>query len=500
MKIVIRADASTWIGSGHIMRCLALSDSLKFFGHQVSFSSIPQPGDMIDLIKERGYSVLPLSSPKSINPPKHDADYLGWLLRSVHQDADDFLQHVTQADIIIVDHYGIDYQWHEKVRAQLNCKIVAIDDLIRKHSADLIIDSTISRCGNEYQPHFKIITGSAYALLNKQFSQARELALNRKPPKQIINVLVSMGGIDKENVTLKILKAMIGNIHASVKITVLLSPRAPHYHTVADFCALYTSITHIDFSPNIADLMLSHDVAIGAPGTSAAERACLGLPSIIIPQAENQQENSKQLQLNKAAICIEIDQIQSKFLAAFDELILNWLSFYDANIKLCDGLGIYRATREIQKLYSASLLELKNATLSDISLIYEWQQHPNTRKYALNTSIPTWEEHKLWMANKLKSLTDKFYLIKDVKNNIPVGTIRLDREKPSNYIISIFIAPKYYGNSYANEALRILDTIHPNIFIHAVVKPENIASQKLFEKSNYLRISENKFLRPPIIK
>jgi len=70
---------------------------------------------------------------------------LSWLQRGVKDDVDDFLSHVIQTDLVITDHYAIGYEWQESIRKHLHCKIVAIDDLVREHSADLLLDQTLGR-------------------------------------------------------------------------------------------------------------------------------------------------------------------------------------------------------------------------------------------------------------------------------------------------------------------------------------------------------------------
>ena len=44
MNIIIRTDASSHIGSGHVMRCLVLAQGLIKRGHQVQFVCRPQAG------------------------------------------------------------------------------------------------------------------------------------------------------------------------------------------------------------------------------------------------------------------------------------------------------------------------------------------------------------------------------------------------------------------------------------------------------------------------
>ncbi|TWU69330.1 UDP-2,4-diacetamido-2,4,6-trideoxy-beta-L-altropyranose hydrolase [Shewanella algae] len=496
MKFVVRADASHYVGSGHIMRCLVLARALQELDHEVSFACLPQSGDMIDLIEQQGFAVQSLTPVKEPLVPSHDADYLGWLQRSAEQDAQDFLSHIHQADWVITDHYAIDKTWQELVREQLGCRIFAIDDLCRIHDADIVLDQTLGCTPTRYPETKHVLAGSEYALLKPEFSVLREQALDKKAPTDKIKVLVSMGGVDAPNTTLSIVKVLASLTH--LQITVLLSPRAPHYQAVSEFCAHYAHIQHLDFSSDMAGLMLEQDMAIGAPGTTSWERCCLGLPSIIIPIADNQQEIARQLVLFGAAKQINIDEIDTQLPSTLENLIKHWNEIQQACLSVCDGLGLYKTLQAILSSPISSQLQLIPANEQDIELIYQWQCHPLTRQYALNSDVPSWEGHVHWMKNKLAS-TDYFYMIKQIhREHSSCGALRLDRQSQGQYLISIFIAPENYGQGIASQALAMVDQIHPHITIKATVLTHNTASQKLFEHSSFTRISEQKFVRPPI--
>ncbi|ACH65069.1 FlmD [Aliivibrio fischeri MJ11] len=499
MNIIIRTDASIHIGSGHVMRCLVLADALQEKAHKVSFVCRSQQGDMIKLIQERGFDVFSLDEIIPTVQPQSSADYLGWLQCPIEKDANDFLFKIKNADIVITDHYAIGKEWQSIVREQLSCQIVAIDDLEREHDADLILDQTLGRTKQSY-PNIKcVLTGSEYALLNSNFATLREQAYGRLVPQKVIKVLVSMGGIDSPNATLAVLEQLV--TLNNIEVTVLLSPRAPHYVNVSEFCHKKLNIKQIDFVSDMAKIMLEHDVAIGAPGTTSWERACLGLPSIIIPLAENQLSISKALVKAQSAIIVNLNDIENCLLDCFRLLVNDWYSYYQANLKLCDGLGLYRVLLEIDNLNEDSKhrYRLQNAIEYDTELIYQWQCHPQTRKYALNSEPPSWEAHIKWMHNKIAcSNQDYFYLIQDTVTNKKVGVVRLDRLNVNEYLISIFISPDFYGKSIGISAVKLLDILHPKITIRATVLEDNKASQQLFKKAKYYKISADEFIRYPV--
>ncbi|MGV2989265.1 UDP-2,4-diacetamido-2,4,6-trideoxy-beta-L-altropyranose hydrolase [Vibrio sp. E150_011] len=353
MKVVFRVDASLLIGSGHVMRCLVLADQLKLKGHEVLFACSPLEGDMRPFIQERGFDVATLPMPQKIITPKYDADYGAWLQKSVDQDAEDFIETVTCSDLVITDHYAIGEQWQRQIRKSLDCRLFAIDDLARIHDADIILDQTLGRSESDYEGSCtNVLLGCEYAMLQPAFSRKRTLALSRKCAGTIPQVLVSMGGVDAPNATLKVLESLSQKVDA--QFTVLLSSRAPHYKEVTQWCAIQSNVVHLDFVSDMAGLMLEHDIAIGAPGTTSWERACLGLPNIVIPLADNQRLICEQLVRYDASISVEIKDISWKLIDAYRDVLERWMTFKQANLAICDGLGVNRVVEKIIELENES--------------------------------------------------------------------------------------------------------------------------------------------------
>lgn len=502
MKFVIRTDASRWIGSGHVMRCLVLADALKKACHQVTFVCRPQSGDLIDLIVERGHQVIKLPALATIITPASSADYEAWLQVPWQQDAVEVLSCVTQVDWLIVDHYGINEQWELQIKQALGCKLLAIDDLVRPHVADLILDQTLDRTEDEYidpqttvtsQP--VVLSGVEYALLSSQFSRIRKQRLQPMPISNRPKILISFGGIDEPNVTLMALKSLS---EFDALVTVLLSPRAPHYLEVKAWCDLHTNVVHHDFVQDMASLMNEHDIAIGAPGTTSWERACLGLPNIVIPIADNQQTVCQALLVHQATVLVQPSNIEQELLPAIHHILDNYCAFAYANLKLCDGEGLHRVINAIIAGTEINGFRLKPVKIDDAALIFQWQTDPVTRRYALNPNIPNWEEHKSWIEKKLQRPQDYFFLVVNTKNSESCGVIRLDELSVENYLISIFIAPHYHGQSIGLFGLQLIDQLFPRMNIHATVLAENIASQRLFTKAGYQKIALDKFIREPL--
>lgn len=498
MNVVIRADASQHIGSGHIMRCLVLARELREQGFCVKFACIPLCGNLIHHIECEGFAVVKLTEPNSITTPKSDKDYLGWLQKTPEEDARDFLNQVDAVDLVVTDHYAIQREWQSTIKRELNCYIVAIDDLLREHDADLLLDQTLGRKPSDYPAVLRVLAGSEFALLAPYFKFVRQTAYSRSRSDVKTRILVSMGGVDNPNATLQVLEVIAKR--DDFEILVLLSPKAPHYSVVKNFCAQHRSISHLDFAKNMAELMLQYDIAVGAPGTTAWERAALGLPSVLVPLADNQREIANQLVKNHAAICISLEALGNDLLDSIDCLNRDWNGYVARNLRLCDGLGVYRVSSHIVQLLNPDkcAVFLRNATKKDTNQVYTWQCHPNTRKYALNKTIPTYAEHCYWMNRKLQSVVDYFYVIVDDQQQKDVGVVRLDLQESGYYLVSIFVDPKFYGKGIALKALKQVDLMHGHMFLEATVLEKNVASHKLFSKAGYTKLNSKKYIRLPL--
>jgi UDP-2,4-diacetamido-2,4,6-trideoxy-beta-L-altropyranose hydrolase len=271
---------------------------------------------------------------------------------SEQDDAKDLIQKCQDVDLLVVDHYGIGKLWHEEVKKHLNCKLFIIDDLVREHYADVVLDQTLNRKPIQYTSLSKCLalTGTNYALLKPNFSKVREAQEQTIPTQH--RLLISMGGIDEPNVSLRLLEALSQSQYR-FKTTVLLSKRAPHYELVQAFASSNSDwLEHLEFIDDMASFMGLFTLAIGAPGSTSWERACLGIPSIIVPIADNQTTIALELAAANAVKVVDIDYIESRLIACLVVIINRWEAFRENNRVLCDGKGCDRVVEKIERLFS----------------------------------------------------------------------------------------------------------------------------------------------------
>jgi UDP-2,4-diacetamido-2,4,6-trideoxy-beta-L-altropyranose hydrolase len=184
MRVAIRTDASSDIGTGHVMRCLALAEELKDKTAEVLFICREMPGHLADYIKEKGFLVSLLQSSENREILITDIGALphaNWLGTTWEQDTQETYQILNKKpfwDWLIVDHYALDVRWDKSQRSFVN-NIMVIDDLAdRQHDCDILLDQNLYE-GMElrYQELVpgtcKQLIGPKYALLRREFRKTR---------------------------------------------------------------------------------------------------------------------------------------------------------------------------------------------------------------------------------------------------------------------------------------------------------------------------------------
>ena len=360
MRIAFRTDAALDIGTGHVMRCLALADELRSGGADCEFVCRTHPGHLIDLIRSRGHAVSELPVCDDAPGLRNDADhdYTRWVGASLAADADQTRASLCgKADWLVVDHYGLDAHWEEQLQAACG-RLLVIDDLAnRRHSCDVLLDSTLGRAASDYStwvPHrCRLLLGPAYALLRHEFAELRESSLERRATSIPRSLLVMMGGVDKDNVTERILRALEScPLPPDTRVTVVLGQRSPWIARVGkEMASLRHPAELIVNPPSVAALLAQCDVAIGAAGTSAWERCCLGVPSIVVVLAENQRDGAAALQACGAALLLDGQlPLETDLPAKLRDLLSGdgLRQMQRACRAVTDGRGVLRVVEELQ--------------------------------------------------------------------------------------------------------------------------------------------------------
>ncbi|HEY3887373.1 MAG TPA: UDP-2,4-diacetamido-2,4,6-trideoxy-beta-L-altropyranose hydrolase [Caulobacteraceae bacterium] len=334
-RILFLADAGAKVGGGHVMRCLTLAEALIRAGAECAFVAGPAAWGMLDAFAEAPVEIFPLGEePSAAELAAAGAEKArSW-----------------PAGAIIADHYG--FGPGDDATLGTACeRLLIVDDLRRRHAHGLVLDSNIGRKAADY-PGREVLAGPAFALVRPAFAGLRAETLARRaaggPPRR---VLVSLGLTDAGAITGRVVRALLPAL-GEARLDVVLggaAPSRPELEAVARTDARVS--VHVDVR-DMAGLVAAADIAIGAGGSSAWERCCLGLPSLTVIVADNQRQNTMALADEGATLAIAppSGDFDARLRAAFTRLTSEAAlraSMSAAAAALCDGLGAERVAERL---------------------------------------------------------------------------------------------------------------------------------------------------------
>lgn len=359
LRVAFRADAGTDIGLGHVARCLTLADALVARGSSCLFVCREHEGHALDRIRERGHEAVGLQRDARARPfpdaaPRSRAAWLGvpWSL-----DAEETRRALGPRpfDWLVVDHYGIDAPWERTMRGTAT-RVMVIDDLTdRSHDCDLLLDqspctSPAARAAT-VPVGCRTLVGPGHALLRPTFAAARAKSLARRADRTTHELLVTMGGVDRDDATGAVLGALdAAGLAPEWRVTVVLGAGAPRRESVRDRARASARTVEVRVDErDMAAVMSASDLCIGAAGGTAWERCCVGLPSIVVTLADNQRAVAAALDGAGAAATVELPTLVADLARTLARPDLpDWLCRTgERAAALVDGLGTGRVAEAL---------------------------------------------------------------------------------------------------------------------------------------------------------
>src|SRR6185312_3042269 len=431
MKVVFRTDASLDIGTGHVMRCLALAQALRAEGADCHFICRSLPGNLITRIADFGFSAMALPCDPWLDEPAQDASlpaHAAWLGGDWHADADSTaaILQTLRPDWLVIDHYALDRAWERELRPFCG-HLMVIDDLVdRPHDCDLLLDQTLGRLAADYATLVPqgclLLTGTRYALLRAEFSALRERSLRRRAAGGLRKILVSMGGVDQVNATGRVLRALRQcTLPQDCSLTVLMGGQAPWLDEIRSQASTmpWPCELGIDAS-NVAELLADCDLAIGAAGGSAWERCALGVPSLLVVTARNQQDVARSLeQAGAAKVLGDIDSISATLpcvMAGITGDVLSGMS--RAAREVCDGEGAERVVCVLRQLD----VQVRGMREDDLESVLRWRNHPDIRGRMYNSREISPAEHREWYARAMRDPHRHLLIVE--QSGMPLGFVQ----------------------------------------------------------------------------
>ena len=250
-------------------------------------------------------------------------------------------------------------------------------------------------------------------------------------------------------------------------------------------------------------LMVEADLAVGAAGSTSWERCCLGLPTVVLVLADNQEAGARALVDSGAAV--HVQTCDEANLGALKSAIIDLekspttlATLAAAAAKVVDGQGVRRSHARIIGL------GLERATLEHARAIWRWRNDPVTRQASRDKAEITWEAHEAWFARGVQDGWQdgwqdgaRLTYVATIGGE-PCGVVRFDEitsvETPLRArLTSLNLNPLFRGQGLGGLILgegcdRLRHTFHGPILAEIAVN--NVPSHRIFTACGFTRISD----------
>ena len=474
-RLLIRTDADARIGTGHVMRCLALAQCWLEHAGPVTLAAERLPDGLRDrLLAEK------------IDVHRQEGGIAGTIE----------LARVLRPSAVVLDGYHFTSE-DERLIHEAGFPVLALDDFghTTHAHATWILNQNLGARRDWYKGRgagAKLLLGPRHALLRREFSEAR--VFRRMTPRIASRILVTMGGADPDNVSAVVLRAlaalppMPGRL--ARRIDVVVGSSNPHLDELNRIAADFPH--WIRLRQNVLDmpgLMAGANLAVTAGGTTCWELAVFGVPMVVLTIAQNQVELAKAIAAAGLAINLgwPNETTPGQKTASIRSLIddpARRAAMTDAGRSVVDGWGV---TRVVRRLLGAPVITLREARPRDCRAVWRWANDPETRGVSFSSEPIPWESHRDWYRRRLEN-PGCLFLIGFSSNGKRVGMIRFDTVG-DDVIVSVNIAPRARGRGIGAVLVRkgtaMAREQFPGRAITAWIMPSNPASRRVFEKAGY---------------
>jgi len=517
VKLLIRADATTGIGTGHVMRCIALAETWQNHGGKVVFVSHCESQVLQNRIIDEGFDLIPIK-----NPHPHPDDLkitldilqryplLAPLNRVPFQGVQSGCSELSAAKQerhapcskphalspwLILDGYHFTPEYQKAIR-DAGIRLLVIDDMnhLPHYHADILLNQNIDAEQLHYScgPEARLLLGTKYVLLRKEFWPWQEF--KREIPEVARKILVTLGGGDPDNVTLRVIEAIKLLNMPELEVKVIVGPLNPHLAILRD--SMLSAPCPMRFIQNVCtmpELMAWADVAISAGGSTCWELAFMKVPFITLVLADNQKSLTSALE--QAGVCLNLGWHENTSIEDISHTVKRLLfdrkkckAASERVRNLVDGRGGKRVIGEM----AVSSIILRRAQEEDCLSVWKWANDPVTRIASFRSDPIPWETHQTWFLSKLRNSNCIFYIATGFYDE-PVGQVRFDIEE-DKAVISMSLCPKFRGYGLGHGLIRkACDEVlreRRTETIHALIKMNNPGSIRVFEEAGFRKIQE----------
>jgi len=462
INVAIQAIAGHAIGTGHFARASAVANTLGAYDDlRVTLVTTETASRLVDAYFQGIVDVLVLPD-EGFLPPA--------VLKALADRG-------TTPSAIYLDQYGVIGAW-EKAAHAVTVPLVVIDDLFEADTADWIIRPI---AGEVPSSQINMLGGPTYLPLAADVTNAR--SVEDEPVRKAHRINICFGGSDPTGETLKALEA-VSTLNWT-EVDVIIGPRA---QIIATDLAQFAQLTHVRFhhaltQRQIVKLLRSADLAVGAGGVMQWERLCIGVPSLVVTVAGNQnQQVAWMMEQGVIRWLGDHRQVTPGLIRdALVELIDNQAARMEMSRRgaaMVDGRGAMR----IAAIIRAACLSVRPIVSDDARDLYEWRTHASNWQFNLSDrGRPDFESHVVWLEGKLANPHCQLLVV--LRGQEPIAVARFDiAEDGCHASLSIYLVPQHHGRKLGLAvyfaAERALRKTHPSVEeVSSSIHVENMASR-----------------------
>ena len=460
------------------MRCLALAQAWKDASGNVTFITACQTEGLLERLQEDGFGLHLLAHPY---PDPDDWNCTKNIL-AAHPNA-----------WVVLDGYHFDEAYQQQVK-ETRHRLLVIDDMahFKHYYADIVLNQNLNaeRLYYSCEPYTRLLLSTRYVLLRREFFAWRDW--KREIPEVARHILVTLGGGDPENHTLKVIQALQKVNVVGLEAVVVVGACNPHADMLeATIKQSRIPVRLVRNAQNVPELMAWADMAVSSSGTTVWELLSLVTPILVVVLAGNQRHIAEQIESRGAGKSLGREgNITTKSLAKAINLLLEdselRMKMSEKARQMVDGQGARRVVASMQEAKSRGL-KLRPVRQEDCHLLWEWRNDSAVRAASFCTEPIPWENHVTWFRTKLSDPSCYYYIVLS-EEGLPVGQVRFDTSG-SEAEINIIIDSCFRGSGYGTAGIRIAserlfqETATARIYAH--VKSSNDTSIHAFSKAGY---------------
>jgi len=479
MNVVIRADAGPTVGTGHVMRMMALGEACCKLGAGVTMLCGEIPAGLVQRLIGCGIDVQRLQNASGDSG-----------------DANETLDFARQngADWIVLDGYGFDESYQQTI-AQAESVLMMMDDgeVANPDIVDVVLNQNVYAATEDDDAAF--LGGCNYTLLRSEFLS--EAAGEQKTIRQFARrILVTLGGCDDADWTNRVLSSLSSSLSISeakkLIVDVVVGAGYRHLESLRDLKKQLPFNIRIHRNVDrMVDVMQRVDFAITAGGSTCYELARCGVPAIAIPVAQNQVPIVEALdKLGTLAAFDPAGKSDEQLSATIRDLLRNFEArnrMSQAGRDLVDGKGAFRIARRMANWG----LSLRDATFEDAQQLLAWHNDPEVRSVSFDSAVMSIESFRLWLDRKLEDENTRSW-IATTRSGQPIGEVNLDFDNPHQAVISLTLdhtrRGKGLGRTIIEMACQLAFEEHPMMdSVVAKIAPGNVASERAFRSVGFVQ-------------